>query len=116
MKAIHYKILLLSVIASQQLAYILCHFGHKGFWYQFNATSHILLWATLFIGIHRQNSDVRRDKWAERITWYGAMLAFNQFIDEFFLNPEKLQWNEVMFASLIVIHLLSTIYARKRKS
>ena len=103
-------------MASQQMAYILCALDFKDYWYRLNALSHILLWATLFIGIHRQNSDVRRDKWSNYLTWYGCLLAFNQFIDEFFLDPTKLQWNELIFASLIIIHLFSLWYGRKRNT
>jgi hypothetical protein len=110
MKSIIYKIALLLAITSQFVGYILHALSVEGAWYVFNACTHFILWFTLIISIRKPNL-YRNDKWSNDITLYGLLLAGNQFIDEFFLSPNKFQWNECLVLGIIFIHII--LYRKK---
>ena len=105
MSAILYNILLLCAIASQFAAYGLCALGATEWWYKFNAATHFILWGTLLINAQRPNYAIWENSWSNPLTLYGLLLAGNQLVDEFFLNPDQFLWNECLVLLAILIHL-----------
>lgn len=115
------KLIVIAVLAvlSQLLAYaVFGLFQSAKAWYVLNAFTHIVLWVCVFYLTQRNNDVIRRGKWGKRVVSYGVLFALNQFLDELFFDPTKLQLNEIILLLSVVTHLilkLYTVYATRAK-
>lgn len=97
MSKIWQKIILLAGIGTYVAAYSLWSFLWPGFFYQALAVSQCL-WM-LFI------QDIA-PKGLRKIATIGLWFTINNLLDEILFDPTKLNWNEILFAIIIVVVIL----------
>lgn len=100
-----YNTLIVIAMLSQFSAYIFSGIGIEGIWDKCNAFTMAICFGLPFFA-----RNAYKNNWSRTLTWYGIILSTNQLVDEFFLDPTKLQFNEVFVGAFILGHLLSKLY------
>ena len=100
-----YNVSIVIAMLSQFSAYIVTAYGIPDLWYKLNAIT-----MAICFGLPLFARNVHKNEWSKILTMYAILLSSNQLLDEFFLDPTRLQWNEVFVGAFVFFHLLTKFY------
>jgi hypothetical protein len=100
-----YNVLIVIAMLSQFSAYVCVHCGIPEVRYRFNSFT-----MAICFGLPVFARYVHKNEWSRILTMYAILLSTNQLVDEFFLDPTRLQLNEVFVGAFVLFHLLTKLY------
>lgn len=92
------RIILILLLVLNLFQYNFWHLWHNMF-FHLEYVQFSIFWAILY---------QLNDKWAKLITTEGMIFCANDIVDMVYFDPQKFEWNEVVFCLIALIFLYGT--------